>query len=130
MDSSETRAWLAVPGCAIVVANRDGVVQWASPSCRKVIGHDAATLLGADAWHVLVAPGDIPHVAAAHRALDEGDVVAGLRYLRPDGTRAWYRVFAGIREGSLFAAVRREYEAETATWYHRAATASDLPGPV
>lgn len=116
LATSEVEALLATAGCAVFICDPDGLIGWASPSCAKVLGHKATEMVGASAWHLLIAAEDLAGAAAFRARLDNHDVVGTGRLLRPDGARHCFALRVLRRNGLFVVACQREFDAAKHAW--------------
>ena len=117
-SSREVKALLKLPKTAVYIARRDGFVLWASPNFRDVTGHEAAQLVGRNAWDVFPAPEDLPAAAEASAALSNEDITVWLRLVRADGRKDWFRLDALNREGGVVLSFRHEEDAAQRYFHH------------
>lgn len=110
--SPEVQAYLSRPGTAAYIVRRDpghdGVIVWASPSLKAVLGFRPEDVVGRNAWGVFVAPEDLHDAAQYSARMSEGDLTAWAPLRTAAGAKVWVHFEALNRAGGVVILFRPE----------------------
>lgn len=113
--SPEVTEYLAEPGTAAYLVRRDpghdGVIVWASPSLKDILGFRPQDVVGRNAWGVFLAPEDVLDATQYSVRMSEGDLTAWAPLRTAAGPKVWVRFEALNRGGGVVILLRREPDA-------------------
>jgi PAS domain S-box-containing protein len=113
--SVEIQSYLETPDTGAYIVRRDpghdGIIMWASPSMRDVLGYRPKDLVGRNAWDVLLAKDDVVPASDYSARMSEGDLLGWAPLVHHDGRKSWFRFDALNRSGGVVLIVRPEPDA-------------------